>query len=163
MKYLLAGICLLLVSVPCVAQVTEQEFLVNAASNCPGYSEGQYFAMPAGTYTIEWESGAMSPFDETFDLTDFVWQAWVHLYIYATAQSLVIGAPLTPGWYSSYELAEAAALGTYQLEVLVNSTVAFYIYDFAGCLDNRGEILLKFVPSLATESVTWGAIKALYR
>jgi hypothetical protein len=163
MKFALAGVCLLLVSVPCIAQVSQQEFIVNAASNCPGYSEGQYFAMPAGDYIVEWESGAMSPFDETFDLTDLVWQAWIHIYIYSTAESITIGAPLAPGWYASYALAEAAALGTYPLHVATNSTVAFYIYDFAGCGDNRGEIMLKFVPQLATEAKTWGAIKALYR
>lgn len=163
MKNLLAFVFSLCLAVPCGAQT----FTIDPVTNCWDFVDGQTLVLAAGTYHIEWVSGAMSPFpDDTFQ-GGYVWQSHVDVYVYSTAQYGVIGSPLNPGFYTSFEEAEAAAQGTYVLILPSNTVVAFYYsevsFDIGRCLNNRGSATLRFVQPLTTETTTWGKVKALYR
>lgn len=160
MRTLLALCFILVVAVPCSAQT----FTVNPVTHCPGYSQGYNISLFAGTYHIEYVSGAYSVFPDDSYQGGFVWQSQVQVYIFGNAQSATIGAA---GLFTTAAAAEAAAQGIYTLVVPVNSVVDFYVSDLsfesAGCGNNRGSVTLKFVEPVKTEPTTWGKIKALYR
>lgn len=151
---------LLSLAFPCHAQT----FVLNGVSNCPDLSGAHNVVLTGGTYNIEWVSGSWSPISNDAEYGGFAWSARVRVYIYSSGVGGIIGAVGPPDLYTSPELAEAAARGTYVLVVPNNSTVAFYLDELYGsCSDNRGAVTLRFVSPLATEASTWGAIKALYR
>jgi hypothetical protein len=162
-KTLSLVVCVLCFAVPCFAQT----FTLNAVSNCPDLPAGYQIALIAGTYNIEYVSGAWSPIANDAIYGGYAWSSRVNVYVYSTLQSGIIGSPAIPGLYQSPELAEAAAKGTYVLLLPFSGVVSFYlsetINNFNNCGDNRGSVTLKFVFPLATEGSTWGAIKALYR
>lgn len=154
------AVCFLFVAFPCQAQT----FVLNGVSNCPGLSEARNFALFGGTYNIEWVSGSWSPVSTDAAYAGFAWSARVKVFIYSNNTGGIIGVAGPPDLYTSPELAEAAARGTYVVVVSSSSTVAFYLDElFGDCSDNRGSVTLKFVSPLAVEASTWGAIKALYR
>jgi hypothetical protein len=156
-------VTLLLLAVPCLAQT----IVLNATTNCPDFPDGYNIHLPQGTYDIEYVSGAWSPIPSDEIYGGYAWSSRVHLYVYATAQSGVIGSPATPGLYQSPELAEAAAKGIYVLIIPRNTIVSFWLEEtvnsFNDCSDNRGSVTLRFVSPLANEATTWGRIKSLYR
>lgn len=155
----LATCCFLSVSVPCAAQT----FTLNGVAQCPGIAQGRNFALVAGTYHVEWLSGAYSWVSDDSQFGGFTWLGQARVYIYATAETLTIGDTVGPLLHATQALAEAAALGIYPIVVSANSVVNFYLPDSGDCGDNRGTITLKFVSPLPTQGSTWGAIKALYR
>jgi hypothetical protein len=159
MKAAIAFGCLLSFAVPCFAET----ILVDSRNNCRDFVDGLTISLPQGTYQVEWVSGALSPFPDDTYQAGYVWQSQLRLYVYSTAQSGLIGAP---SWYTSFELAEAAAKGTYILVIPSNTVVSFYFYegyDVENCTNNRGEVVLDINLQLATHNATWGRIKALYR
>jgi hypothetical protein len=154
------AVCFFSLALPCHAQT----FVLNGVSNCPGLAEAYNVALTGGTYNIQWVSGSWSPISDDAIYGGFAWSARVKVYIYSSALGGTIGVAGPPDLYSSPELAEAAARGTYVLVVPTNSTVAFYLDElFGSCSDNRGSVTLRFVSPLTTEPSTWGAVKALYR
>lgn len=169
MKTLLtAFFFLVLIAVPCVAQT----FTVSPVTNCPDSPQGVQFALTAGTHYLQWVSGAWSPTPYDYDCTDFCayWAAWVFVYIASTGETLRLGAPYSIWtyykYYPTYEVAEAAAVGTYSFELASNSVVSFYLlddYPASTCEDNRGAVTLALLEPNPTGPTTWGAVKALYR
>jgi hypothetical protein len=163
MRHSLALVSLLLVALPCRAQT----FTVGPITHCPHYTDGYTISLVAGTYHVEWVSGAWSPFPDDTYQGGFAWKSQVEVYVYSTATGGTIGAPASPGWYPTYAAAEGAALGLYTLTLPSNSVVAFHLMEIGNdplrCGDNRGSVTLRLVEPLRTEQATWGAIKALYR
>jgi hypothetical protein len=153
------AVCFLSLAFPSHAQT----FILNGVSNCPDLSGAHNVVLTKGAYNIEWVSGSWSPISNDAEFGGFAWSARVRVYVYASGIGGTIGAAGPPDLYTSPELAEAAARGTYVVIVPTNSTVAFYLADFGSCSDNRGSVTLKFVTPLATEARTWGAVKALFR
>lgn len=154
------AVCFLSFAFPSHAQT----FVLDGVSNCPGLSEAHNVALSEGTYNIEWVSGSWSPISNDAEYGGFAWSARVRVYIYSSGLGGTIGVPGPPDLYTSPDLAEAAARGTYVLVVPTNSTVGFYLDElFGSCSDNRGSVTLRFVSPLATKARTWGAVKALYR
>jgi hypothetical protein len=162
MRTVIAVVALLALAVPCSAQT----ITLDSVTNCWDFVDGQTLSLAAGAHYIEWVSGALSPFPDDTYQGGYVWQSTIDVYVYSTAQYGTIGAP-SPGWHTSFSLAETAARGIYVLVLPSNSVVAFYFpeisYDIERCLDNRGSVTLRFVQPLKTETSTWGKIKALYR
>lgn len=159
MRTVIALVCLLVLALPCAAQT----ILIDSRSNCRDFVDGFTLSLGKGTYQIEWVSGALSPFPDDTYQAGYAWQSELRLYVYSTAQSGTIGAP---SWYTSFELAEAAAKGIYILAIPSNTVVSFYFYegyDVENCTNNRGSVTLKIDPALATHTTTWGKVKALYR
>ena len=120
-----------------------------------------------GTYSIEYVSGAWSPFPTDDFFGGYAWESRIYLYVYATAQSGTMGSPELPGYYQSRDEAETAAQGIYTLIISTNTIVSFWLREvvnpFNDCSDNRGSVTLRFVSPLATQPSTWGRIKSLYR
>jgi hypothetical protein len=156
-------VSLLAVATPCLSQT----FTLDPVRNCPGLGDAFQIPLFAGTYHIEYVSGAWSPVGSDDIYAHHTWSSRVWVNVYANATMGVIGSPDNPGLYETPELAEAAARGVYVLVVPLNSLVAFWLNEvvnpFTDCNDNRGSVTLRFVNPLATEPTTWSAVKALYR
>ena len=154
---------LLLFAVPAFSQT----FVLDATSNCPDLPDGFSMHLSKGTYSIEYVSGAWSPFPSDDFFGGYAWESRIYLYVYATAQSGTMGSPELPGYYQSRDEAEAAAQGIYTLIISTNTIVSFWLREvvnpFNDCSDNRGSVTLRFVSPLSTQPSTWGRIKSLYR
>ena len=163
MKTLSLLLCVLCFAVPCFAQT----FTLNAVSNCPDLATGFQIPLIAGTYNIEYVSGAWSPIANDAIYGGYAWSSRVTIYSYGAALGGVIGSPAVPGLYQSPELAEAAARGMYVLLLPFSGVVSFYLSEtlnnFNSCGDNRGSVTLRFVWPLPVHPTTWGAVKALYQ
>lgn len=162
MKTIAIILVLLCLSVPCLAQT----FTLDAVANCPGLGYSKNFVLLSQTYNIEWVSGAWSPLSDDSQQGGFTWESRVTYYDYGTGQTGVIGSPASPGFYTTPQQAEAAALGIYAIQGH-GSVVSFYLSEVGPsaeiCGDNRGSVTLRFVSPVPTRPTTWGAVKALYQ
>lgn len=160
MRTLALVLLMLSASVPCFAQ----SFTLDATTNCPDLPDGYGIHLAAGTYNIEYVSGAYSWWpDDGFNI-GYAWMSRVLIYVYTTGQSGTIGFDR---FYQTPQEAEAAARGLYVLIIPRNTIVSFWIPElvnpFNDCSDNRGSVTLRFVMPLAVQPTTWGAVKALYQ
>jgi hypothetical protein len=136
---------LLLVTIVCllsIAPCAAATFTLDPTSQCTGIGEAHNVALTAGTHYVDWLSGSWSPVANDADYGGYAWTAHVKVYLYATDETLTIGDVSQPGYYTSAELAEAAALGLYPIYVSTNTVAAFYIEDIGGCENNRGAVTL---------------------
>ncbi len=139
-----------------------QVVVVNPASHCAaagGSHPGPTLALGAGTYMVEWTSGAYSPWSSD-NQNATPWRATVRAFIAATAEDVALGPG---GAYLTSAAAQAAANGTvWPLTLSVASNVTFHIHD-TPCGDNRGSITLTFQAPTGTEGTSWGSVKTLFR